>query len=177
MLFEIKKCDLSDLDELTVMYDNLIFYMDSTNSNYPKWTYRQYPARASIRAAILSDSQYACLCDGRLCGAFVLNTDPQGAYNKAKWSIDLKDGEYTVIHSLGVVQTMYGCGIGSSMVEYCKKKSKNDGFRAVRVDVVPSNYPAIRMYEKAGFKYVAEMDIERGIEEIPTFLLLEFVIA
>ena len=59
------------------------------------------------------------------------------------------------------------------MVEFCIEKAKNEGYKAVRLDIVPENIPAKRLYEKAGFKYAGEKDLNRGFEDIPTFQLFE----
>lgn len=37
--------------------------------------------------------------------------------------------------------------------------SKREGMKAIRLDVVADNLPAIRMYEKAGFQYIATVDM------------------
>jgi hypothetical protein len=41
------------------------------------------------------------------------------------------------------------------------------------VDIVPDNLPARKLYEKEGFTYAGDVDLERGIEEIPLFSLFE----
>ena len=63
--------------------------------------------------------------------------------------------------------------IGRFMVDYCTSKAQADGYKAVRLDVVPDNIPARKLYEKAGFRFAGEKDLQRGIEEIPTFALYE----
>ena len=42
------------------------------------------------------------------------------------------------------------------------------------VNAVPENTPAIKLYKKHGFVYVGDEDLDRGIEEIPVFSLLEY---
>ncbi|MBR2955616.1 MAG: hypothetical protein IKC54_00275 [Clostridia bacterium] len=48
------------------------------------------------------------------------------------------------------------------------------GYKGVRVDVVPGNFPARNLYEKMGFTYAGEKDLNRGYDHIPTFQLLEY---
>ena len=67
---------------------------------------------------------------------------------------------------------MKGLGIGSRMVQYCIDYAKASGYKAVRVDVVPSNIPACKLYEKHGFTFAGEKDLERFVY-IPTFVLYE----
>lgn len=44
---------------------------------------------------------------------------------------------------------------------------------AIRLDVVPDNIPAKKLYEKCGFQYVGDVDLERDIPEIPLFSMYE----
>lgn len=160
------------LDELTEFYLSVTTYLDA-HINYPKWTPGVYPGRESITAAIQAGTQYACTADGELVGAFIYNADPQGAYEKGDWHVNLAEGEYAVIHSLAVAVKHYGEGIGTEMVRFCIDKAKAEGYKAVRLDIVPENIPARKLYEKSGFKFAGEKDLDRGFDDIPTFQLFE----
>ena len=56
--------------------------------------------------------QIVCIENEKIIGAFVLNTDSQGAYENAAWSRNLRRGEYMVIHALAVDPYCTGEGIG-----------------------------------------------------------------
>ena len=169
---EIVKCGREDLDRLTILYDKVTADL-TAHVNYPKWTPGVYPGRESIRRAIESGIQYACLDKDQAIGAFILNEDPQGDYSVGEWRLDLKEGEYLVIHTLAADPDGKGKGIGRFMVEASLEMAAKAGYRAVRIDVVPDNIPAIRLYEKCGFLYAGEKDLKRDIPEIPTFALYE----
>ena len=159
MNLRIFKSDMEMLGALTEFYLGVTTYLDS-HINYPKWTPGVYPGEESIRAAINAGTQYVCMEGDEIVGAFIYNADPQGAYENGDWEVEL-----AVKH--------YGEGIGTKMVEFCIEKAKNEGYKAVRLDIVPENIPAKRLYEKAGFKYAGEKDLNRGFEDIPTFQLFE----
>ena len=59
------------------------------------------------------------------------------------------------------------------MVKYCIDYAREHGFKAIRLDVVPENIPARRLYERLGFTFAGEKDLKRDIEDIPTFALYE----
>ena len=170
---EIRKCRKDEIDDTAQFYINVVKRMMETGTNYPKWR-RDYPDRNSVVSAYQRGNQYICLSEGGLSGAFVLNDDPGGAYEKGDWSVFLEKGEYRVIHTLAVDEAHRGCGIASEMVRYSLEKSKQEGCRAVRVDVVPDNYPAQKLYTRLGFTFAGEKDLERGIPEIPAFRLFEY---
>lgn len=68
------------------------------------------------------------------------------------------------------------CLIWKEMVEYCIRYAKEHGYSAIRLDVVPDKVPARKLYEKCGFQYAGDVDLERGIEMIPVFSMYEFLL-
>lgn len=167
---KIYKCTMEDFEKTTAFYDRVTKYLDE-NINYPKWTRGEYPGSESTRAAIEAGEQYVCAENGSIIGAFILNDNPQGDYSVGDWDSDLNEGEYMIIHTLAADPEMYGRGIGREMTMYCVNAARERGYKAIRVDVVPTNYPAKRLYESIGFKFAGEYDLKRGIDAIPTFLL------
>ncbi len=176
MVMDIKiiKCSDDMIEKLGLFYDDCVLYMDNNNINYPKWTYKQYPTTHSVIDATKNGSQYYCTYNNEICAAFVLNSDPGGAYDKGDWKINLNQGEYLIIHALSVSHKFAHNGIASKIIDFCVNQAKSNGFKAVRVDVVPENIPAIKLYEKYGFTFAGNKDLLRGFEEIPTFCLYEY---
>lgn len=169
----ISKCTLSDLDEVGKLYDEVVLYL-TKNINYPKWTYKDYPSRISAEEAIKNNNQYMCTDDdGKVVGAFVFDADPRGNYDCGDWSRQLNQGEYLIIHAFAVHPKLQGRGIGPIMVQYCIDKAKKEGFKGIRLDAVPDNLPARKLYEKMGFSFAGEKDLDRNVAEIPTFVLYE----
>ncbi len=171
---KIKRCGLKDIELVGKFYDDEILYMDEYALNYPKWIYGTYPSKDSVRDAAKVGTQYFCTVGRRVCGAFVLDENPGGFYQNGDWKADLQPGEYLIIHALCVAHEFSGRGIGRSIVNYCIGYAKSVGYKAVRIDVVPDNFPAIRLYKKMGFTYAGEKDLGRNLKNIPTFALYEF---
>ncbi len=172
----ILRCGEDGLDELAEFFDTVTAYLEA-NVNYPKWTRGKYPARESSALAIAAGTQYICEDNGRIVGAFVLNSDPQGDYSRGSWRTELREGEYLVIHALAADPSGYRRGIGRCMVDFCVQYARDYGWQAVRADVVPDNAPARRLFESAGFSFAGERDLSRGIKEIPVFALYELNVA
>ena len=168
----IKKCNDSMVQQVGAFYDKIVVWLDST-INYPKWKYKEYPTEASVKLKVSEGSQYICEEDGKIIGAFVLNTDPQGNYAKGKWSQNIPLGEYMILHTLAIDYDIQKKGLGTQVVQFCINKAKADGYKALRVDIVPGNIPAQKLYEKNGFKYVGDEDLDRGFDDIPLFSLFE----
>lgn len=168
----IRKCSEDDIEAAGRFYDRTVKYL-CEHTNYPKWTYKEYPSESYVREMVEAKCQFICVDGEEIVGAFVLNDDPQGAYENARWSRKLSGGEYMVCHALASEATLQGQGIGTQMVAYCIDCAKKNGYQAIRLDVVPDNIPAKKLYEKCGFQYVGDVDLERNIDEIPMFSMYE----
>ena len=170
---EIIKCTNEHLKDVGKLYDNVTAYLEA-HVNYPQWTHGEYPSLASATIALNDGSLYCAKLDGKIVCAFVLNNDPQGDYTVGDWSAYIPEGEYMVIHSLAVLDQCKGKGIGQQVVKFCINTAREQGYKGVRVDVVPGNFPARKLYEKMGFTFAGEYDLKRGIPYIPRFQLLEY---
>ncbi|MBR5908892.1 MAG: GNAT family N-acetyltransferase [Schwartzia sp.] len=169
---QIRKCAETEIVAVGEFYDRIVQWLDN-HINYPKWMYRIYPSESWAREMTEAGEQYVCVDNGKMVGVFVLNADPQGAYQKGKWAVDLPDGSYMVLHALAIDPELQSQGFGSQIIRFCVEKAKAEGFKTIRVDIVPGNDPARRLYEKNGFQYAGDVDLERGIEHIPVFSLYE----
>ena len=168
---KIKRCDESDISAVTAFYHNAVTYLQ-THINYPFWS-SEHPSDESIKEAVRRKEQYACLKGGEIVGAFLLSEDPDGDYDAGSWSRDLKTGEYLSVHVLAVSADCYQCGVGSFMVDECIAIARSKGYKAVRLDIVPTNTPAERLYKKKGFVYAGTVDLNRPTASIPLFDLYE----
>lgn len=121
-----------------------------------------------------SGSQYICEDGEAILGAFALNNNPQGNYQKGQWNQNLTDGSYLVLHALAIAPDILRKGMGSEIIRFCADKARSEGYKAIRVDIVPTNVPARRLFEKNGFTYVGDVDLELNIGNIPAFSLYEF---
>ena len=172
-MMEIVKCKGSDLDRTAKFYDEVVIYLDENNINYPQWKYNIYPSRSSVQKAIENKGQYICIENGEVIGGFILNEDPQGAYEKGEWQKNLLPGEFLVIHTLATKGGHYNKGIGKAMIEFCISYGKENGYKGIRLDAVPDNLPARRLYEKLGFTFAGDKNLERYDQNIPLFSLFE----
>lgn len=168
----ITKCTQQNLARVCQFYDDVVLYL-TQHINYPKWMYKEYPSDQSVALATASNTQYFCEREGRVVGAFVLNYDPQGNYQKGPWGKEIADGDYLVIHSFATHPDFYRQGIAEEMLNFCIAEAQRRNVPAIRLDVVPTNTPARAFYEKHGFTFIDELDLDRGYEEIPTFCLYE----
>ena len=169
---EIRKCLASDIARTGRFYDRVVLWLEG-HVNYPLWNYGVYPCEQTVRAMTHTGAQYICLSGGTIVGAFALNAEPQGNYRNGHWQRDLPEGSYLVLHALAIDPGTHRQGLGTQIIRFCVDKAKAQGYRALRADIVPTNAPARRLFEKNGFTYAGDADLELHIDNIPTFSLYE----
>ena len=169
---EIRLCEKAEIAEVGAFYDEVVKYL-SEHVNFPKWIYKVYPSEQNAREMAEAGCQYVCRENGQIVAAFVLNDDPQNEYGKVRFSKALSHGEYLVIHALAVATSLQGKGIGKLIAQFVIDFAREHGYKAIRLDVVPTNYPAKKLYEQCGFSYLGDFDLGRGYEHIPLFSMYE----
>ena len=168
----IRKGSEEDIARIGQFYDDVVFWLND-HVNYPRWIYKVYPSESSVRNMVNAGCQYICEEGESILAAFALNSEAQGNYQKGNWSLDLPDGSYMVIHALATDPQKQRHGIGTEILQFCVARAKAENYKAIRADIVPTNHPARRLFEKNGFAYVGDTDLELSIGEIPEFSLYE----
>ena len=168
---EFLQCDAAHIPALTAFYHRAIGYLES-HINYPSWS-SEHPSDDAIREAVDRGEQYICISGDEILGALVLSEDPDGDYEAVNWSRDLKMGEYLSLHVLAVRDDCYQKGVGTFMVDGCIRVAREGGYKALRLDIVPTNTPAEKLYRKKGFTYAGTADLNRPTAPIPLFDLYE----
>ena len=127
----------------------------------------------SVRAMAAAGSQYVYADGEKILGAFALNDKPQGNFRKVQWKRQLEDGSYLIPQALAIDPEAQRRGIASRIIRFCIDKAQAEGYKALRADIIPDNYPARRLFEKNGFTYAGDADLELGFAHIPSFSLYE----
>lgn len=170
---EIRACTIDEAGAVGEFYDGLVKFMDDSGANFPKWRYKIYPSTDYATANAKLGTQFICVEAGKIIATFALHENPEGAYEKAAWSKNLARGEYLVLHGLAIAPEFQRHGLGRKIVDFCANYAKNKNYRAIRLDIVPENFPAQKLCERCGFKFVGAVDLERGVPGIPKFCLYE----
>lgn len=170
---QIKKCPVIMAAAVGEFYDATVKFMNDNGVNHPKWIYKIFPSTEYALKVARADELFICEDGDKICAAFVLSENPEGDYSKVTWSQNLAVGEFLVLHAFAVAPDCQRKGLGKKIIKYCLNFAAEKNYRALRLDIVPENFPAQKLYEACGFKFVGAADLGRTFSGIPRFCLYE----
>lgn len=172
---EIRKGTPEDVAAVASLYDTLNSYLEE-NTNYPGWKKGIYPTEEDASQAIEENTLFVAEDGSRMIGTVILNHKPEQGYEQADWNNDLDYSEILVVHTFAVHPAYLRQGICRNMMHWISDYAAGTGIKAVRLDVYEKNIPAIRMYEAAGFEYIATADLGYGKYGLGNFRLYQKVL-
>lgn len=172
MDIRIERAFTDNIEEIAELYDSLNDYLAAA-VNYPGWKKGVYPTREDAEKGIMEGCLYAAWDCIKIAGTVILNHEPENGYDTVDWSVKDDYSKIYVIRTLAVHPDYLKKGIGAGLLEFSIEQGKRDGMKAIRLDVYEKNLPAIRLYEKLGFTYVATADLGYSCYGLENFRLYE----
>ena len=143
---------ISDFDSIVAFYDDVIERTPSIGK-HARWHKGKHPTAEGIRAYIEEGSMYLYKEQDIIVAAMALTMYQGEDYHAIEWLKQVQDDEVAVIHILAVSPDRQGTGIGSGMIRQAIELAKARGMKAIRLDVLATNTPAQKIYERLGFEY------------------------
>lgn len=151
-----------DTDALERFYDSVNDYLEAT-TNYPGWQKGVYPVRQDAVNGINEGGLYVATQNDEIVGSIILNNKPAEAYRGVAWQAQLEDSQVLVVHTFAVSPKYMQYGIGRKLLDFACQHAENTKMKALRLDVYEKNLPAMRLYEKCGYRYIHTVSL--GLEE------------
>lgn len=148
----------SDINELENLYNDLNDYLAS-GINYPGWKKGIYPIREDAANGIKNRNLYIAKYNGKIIGSIILSNTPEKAYHNATWNFKSDYSKILVIYTFVVHPKFMKCGVGKRLIDFATEYAINLNIKSIRLDVYEGNTPAIKLYEKCGFKYIDTVDL------------------
>lgn len=160
------------------VYRTIIDHLGAT-IDYPRWHQVGHPGPELIASWIIAGELYVVrdgVDNNRIVGAVVLNHDAADGYGRADWAIDAPPEEVLVVHALGVLPERAGQGIARFILDATMDLARQQGLRAIRLDVYVDNTPALRLYTAYGFTDLGCHRLDYGNYDLTDFYLCELVL-
>lgn len=174
-MIQIEKGSYRDLEDIEKLYNDTASYLEA-HINFPGWKSGVYPAREDAEKALSENTLFIVKENEQIIGSFILRNKPEDGYKLADWGINLDYDKIYVIYTLVVHPSSQMRGIGKKVIEYIIDLSRKEQMKAIRLDVVANNLPAIRLYEKAGFQYIATVDLGYSMFGLDAFALYQMLL-
>jgi len=172
---EIRKGRFEDLDELERLYNDLNDHFLST-VNYPGWIKNIYPVRQTAEDAIAEEILFVVEIDNRIVASVILSHEPEKAYDQVEWEGGDDYSRVIVVRTLVVHPHYLKSGLGNQLMAFAEKYSRDNKIKAIRLDVSEHNIPAIKLYEKSGYRYIGTVDMGLEYKHLKWFRLYEKVL-
>ena len=174
-MLNIRQAVQGDLQAVAELYDGIIeLFQTQTGNN--GWRKGVYPTEGDFRRAIQAGTLYVGELEGTLAAGMIVTQGTDKSYGDAPWRVKAADEETAVIHTLGVSPVFAGRGLALQMVEGAAALAREKGWKALRLDVLDVNEPAHRLYQRAGFVYIATKQIQYESTGLANFLLYEYAV-
>ena len=161
---EIIQATIQDLDELLSFYQCVADHMEERSIRH--WHWGRYPNEEMIREDVNAGNMYYLRTDGEISAAVVAMIGQEPEYNGLSWTCGIRPG---VFHRLAVHPSMQGAGLGGLVLDDVQQLLRRIGCDCVRCDTSERNGPALRFYEKLGFRRAGKMHWEGSPGDNITF--------
>lgn len=158
-MMEFRAAQPTDLPQVEAVYQKIVAHMQ--RQGVLVWD-EVYP-RAVLGEDIAQGRLYILLDGAQITAAFALCEANEGA-RAVQWAQPQAKALY--LDRLGVAVEHLRKGLGSAMLRRAAALARDRGAQALRLFVVESNRPAIRLYESCGFLRAAGVYEERIDEDL-----------
>lgn len=170
---EFRKAQLSELDEILSLYNNLIDEMEKT-TNYPKWTKGYYPDYNYLKEKQNLGQLFVLLGeDKEIISVVILNQDSISDYDNVNWSQKLRPKEVLFMHTFAVKHNLRGQRIGDEVIKAIIDYAKENGIKSLRCDTINGNTPAQHFYTRVGFNDLGIYELNYAETDEKYFNLFE----
>ena len=171
----VQRANTGNVDAILCFYYDLIERMRE-NEYRPTWKTGVNPTREGLLDAAGAGTLYYAEDNGRVVGAFVLNHRQAAGYDRIPWQVDAPAERISVLHLLGVHPAAHGKGIGRALLQKAEAVSRKAGDAAIRLDTLPHNLPARRLYEGFVFRFCGRTELTDPAAGTIPFSLYEYVL-
>ena len=141
-----------DIETVKKLYINVIENTPEIDKT-ARWVYGKHPTDESLRSYIENGEMFLLTDRDTVAGMVAIVMHQGTDYEDIPWAEKLESDQVATLHLLAVCPDYRGRALGNTILELAGELAKQQGKKALRLDVLESNLPAQRMYEKAGYEY------------------------
>ncbi len=147
-----------NFNDINAFYDSVIDYLEKAEYS-PGWKKGIYPSEKMLRDAIRNETLHVMKHNDTIISAAILDNNYVDGYKNAPWDKSVKLSESLMLHAFCVNQEYMKKGNAKLMLDNLENYAKEQGYGAIRLDVLDGNMPAFKLYPKCGYKYVSKVEL------------------
>ena len=153
--YQLVEATKEDFDLVKDTYIDVIDHTEGMKTN-ARWVYGQHPTDEMIAGYISEGAMYLLKEEDRIAGVGAVTMSQGKDYHKIKWNERVEDKDVSVVHILAVTPEFQHRMVGKVFVEKIISLAQERGKKAIRLDELGSNKPALRLFKDMGFIYTDE---------------------
>lgn len=173
---QIRKAQPNETGLVIAFYQSIIKKLNEKRYGLP-WQFGVYPTAELLEAAIAAQTLHICLNGNEVIGAAILNQNQGKGYDQVPWNCNPSASQIGVIHLLCADPEIHKQGIGSALIRHLCSEACTQNLKSLRLDVLSTNQPAIKLYEKSGFHLTGTVLLNYPSTGLAEFRLYEFVVS
>ena len=147
----MRRCEAGDLPGLVEFY-KLVIRETEGIAERARWEFGKHPTEEAIAAYIAEGAMYAIEREGTIAAAASVTPYQTEEFHGIDWRVDAKDDEVAVVHLLAVNPRFQRRGYARTLMKDVIARAEREGCKAVRLDAIASNGPALKLYESLRFE-------------------------
>ncbi len=154
VLDEIREARSNDIAGVAALYKAICDHqpLDKYGAD---WTWGEYPSVAGLQQMIARETVMIGLKDQQVVAGGVLTSGEE--YPQVEWPHQFADNEIGTLHLYGVHPQYRRTGISTELLQAIIRQAKQEGKKAIHLDVLAENVPSRKLYVKNGFKVVQSL--------------------
>ena len=164
-----------ELDEIWDLYSAVVMNLSGTSED-PLWVMGVNPSREKFARKIEQGCLHAAYVYGQPVAATLIEQGFVGGYETFPWKSGIPLEETAVLRLFAVVPNMRGHKISTRFLNYCISAAREQGYKALRLDVMPHLAHSAALFTSCGFESQGLAELAHEDERMRQSNLYELVL-
>lgn len=174
-MLTVRQANMNEFTKVVSFYNDLIDGIQDAQYK-PGWEKGVYPTEEFLCNSIDDQYLYIGTIEDNIVGTMIINHNYADGYDKAPWQITAKNDEIMVIHALAISPSYQGKGLAKEMLTNAITICNSLLVKTIRLDVLATNIPAVKLYPSFGFQYIDCIKLFYEDVGLTDFYLYEYVL-
>lgn len=155
MELNIRQAQNGDIEALSGLYKQAVEWMNSIGE--PMWSFETVAWENLNKIYDISEFYVGCVGDKVVCAMSLPTYDPH------YWE-DIRENTSIFVHKVVVLREFSGQGFTQKMLDYAVQKTRDCGYKTLRIDARVLRPKLRKIYENYGFNFVKTAVIDNSFE-------------